>query len=49
MTLKDEAKAAEVTEGSHRRPWHPPTVRHLVASDADNSMSIGPDAETVAS
>ena len=49
MTLNDEVKAAEVAEGSDRRAWVVPTVRHLIASDADNSTGIGPDAETVAS
>lgn len=49
MTLKDDVKAVEAAEGSHRNAWLAPAVRRLVASDADNSTSIGPDAETVAS
>lgn len=49
MTLNDDIRAVEAAEGSHRNAWIVPAVRRLVASDADNSTGIGPDAETVAS
>jgi hypothetical protein len=49
MTLEHDALAARESGEPKRRPWAPPRTRRLATSEAENSVSIGPDAETVAS
>jgi hypothetical protein len=48
---KDAAGPAphEETAATWRRPWCVPQMRRLATSAAENSLSIGPDAERVVS
>ena len=47
--MKPVEESAVARGHAPRRAWAPPAARRLATSEAENSASIGPDAETVAS